>query len=684
MAVVGIPTALGAATEVVPDLPRPLPCAVVVMEAATLDKDLAGGLIVVAVRTSAPEVTTPPRKRGARAAASAAQAAVPSATRGQARPHRSPTIHAARRIDEAIVLPVRATPEDDVASLVVAGGAAIRRPIRRGLATPPTEAAAAAGRSLLPVVDRAVPATPTTRVLASLGPSRVPVPGPHGALRVALAATQAAPRVPVHEEAASRVVPALVPAIGILLPTKALDGPNDAMADGVVPTGWRRAATTTNGRLGRPVAAPSASVLPAAQVARLGIRPAQAWQEARAEVLAPSGQEAVRLDARTHEAVVARAVVVELEVLPKVPRAAVLEGLREVIPRRPSATSAAIVDAEVARVRVVVTTVQHTARARLVGAQVPEGPRPIAPAVTRLQVPTGPLRAVTISLRPAPPRLEVALRATPLAGLAIAAVPARGGPVGTTGVLRAQVPTPIATTGRPTNGALLGVRAPLQPYVGVLRLATKAGQAIPVVEVARHVGPRPLGPSPAQALHVQALTAMATGVRLPYVGQTAATIGPAVRHANGAAEGRPLVVPLARAAGHGAPTEETLPEVLTTKGPRLPSTTVPFRTRRTRGVPSTLVVRTPHVPASIATALAGGTGPVALPPSEAALPPVPVPRRQGLQADATTGREVLRPSAVDVVLEAEDAAPRELAPSPLVAARMAVDFEVVPAGRAHP
>lgn len=97
------------------------------------------------------------------------------------------------------------------------------------------------------------------------------------------------------------------------------------------------------------------------------------------------------MDARAHEAVLARAVVVELEVVPVVPRAPVLKGLREVVPRRPTATSATIVDAEVAGVRVVVTTVRHTARARLVGAQVPEGPRPVAPAVTRLQVPTGPL-----------------------------------------------------------------------------------------------------------------------------------------------------------------------------------------------------------------------------------------------------------------------------------------------------
>lgn len=63
------------------------------------------------------------------------------------------------------------------------------------------------------------------------------------------------------------MVPALVPALGVLLPTKALDGPDDTVANGVVPTSRRRAAATPNGRIGRPVTAPRAGVLPAAQAA---------------------------------------------------------------------------------------------------------------------------------------------------------------------------------------------------------------------------------------------------------------------------------------------------------------------------------------------------------------------------------------------------------------------------------
>lgn len=210
--------------------------------------------------------------------------------------------------------------------------------------------------------------------------------------------------------------------------------------------------------------------------------------------------------------------------------------------------------------------------------------------------------------------------------------------------------------------------------MGVFRLATKAGQAIPVVEVARDVGPRVVRPPSAQALDVQALAAVATGVGLPHVGEAATAIGPTIRHADGATEGRPLVVPLARAAGHGAPTEEALPEVLTAKGPRVPSAAVPFRTRGARGVPAPLVVGTPHVPTPVAAIVESGTGPVAVPSGETAVPPIPVARREGLQANAATGRKVLSPSAVDVVLEAEDATPREFATSPLVATRVAFDL----------
>lgn len=189
-----------------------------------------------------------------------------------------------------------------------------------------------------------------------------------------------------------------------------------------------------------------------------------------------------------------------LEVVPILPRVAIREGLRAVVPFGTTRPSTAIVDATIARLPLVVATVRHTVPTGLVGAQVPEGPRPIIPKVARLLVPAGPLRPMAIGLRPTTPGLEVATRPTSLAGLTIAAVPARGGTARPTGVLRAQVPAPFVAIGRPTDGTLVGVLPTQVPYVGVLRLATKAGQAFPIDVVARHVGPGPLGPSPAQAL----------------------------------------------------------------------------------------------------------------------------------------------------------------------------------------
>lgn len=62
VAVVGVRTALGAATQLLPDLPGPFPCAVMLMQAAPLAEDLPYGQVVVAVGASAPEVATPPRK----------------------------------------------------------------------------------------------------------------------------------------------------------------------------------------------------------------------------------------------------------------------------------------------------------------------------------------------------------------------------------------------------------------------------------------------------------------------------------------------------------------------------------------------------------------------------------------------------------------------------------------------
>lgn len=256
-----------------------------------------------------------------------------------------------------------------------------------------------------------------------------------------------------------------------------------------------------------------------------------------------------------------------LEVVPVLPRVAIREGLRAVVPLGPPRPTAAVVDAATTRLPLVVATVGHTVLTGLVRTQVPEGPGPIVPEVARLLVPAGPLRPIAVGLRATAPGLEVATRPTTLTGLAVAAIPARCGAARPTGVLRAQVPAPFVAIGRPTDGALVSGVPPQVADVGVLRLTTKASQAFPIDVVARHVGPGSLEPSPAQALDAKALAALATGARLPYVGKAATTIGPALRHADGPTEGLPVVVPLRPSAANGAATEETLPEVRPAEGP---------------------------------------------------------------------------------------------------------------------
>lgn len=160
------------------------------MEPTALDKDLVVGLVVVTVGPSATEVATPTREGRTGATAAAAEAAIPSAPRCQARPHRGPAIHAARRVDKAVVLPVRPASEDDVATVVATREPTVRRAIRRRIAATPTEAAATTGRLVRPVVDRAVPALAATRLDAPLGTPGVPFPTRHGARRPTPATSQ--------------------------------------------------------------------------------------------------------------------------------------------------------------------------------------------------------------------------------------------------------------------------------------------------------------------------------------------------------------------------------------------------------------------------------------------------------------------------------------------------------------
>lgn len=150
VSVVNVLTTLGATASVVPDLPGPFPCTVMVMKTTLVDEDLSFGLVVVAVGAGATEVTAPSREGRTRAATTTAQAAIPSATRSQALAHRSPTVHVAGGIDEAVVLPVRPTPEANEAPMVSARRRAMGAAVVEGLAASRAKAPAATAGCILP------------------------------------------------------------------------------------------------------------------------------------------------------------------------------------------------------------------------------------------------------------------------------------------------------------------------------------------------------------------------------------------------------------------------------------------------------------------------------------------------------------------------------------------------------
>lgn len=464
MAVVGVRTALGAATQLLPDLPGPFPCAVMLMQAAPLAEDLPYGQVVVAVGASAPEVATPPRKRCTRPAAVMAQAAIPSAPRRQTLAHRSPTIHAARSINEAVVLPVRATSEAHVRQLVSASGVPMGPTTVEGLAAPqPRKAAAAAGK-LLPLSERALPTLAVAleaAVAASspLRPSRSPSPARNSEARVPRASPSLTAGLPLHGAPAARFVASLVVPARISMVAEALDGPKAAKPNVLVPAGRGRAAAAVEGGPGLTIAPALPEVRAGAPSPALGARSAMPlpWQEPRPEVLTPSREDTVRVHARTNEPIPKRPASPRVEVVPILPRVAVLQGLREVGPLGPTSTGATSVDAQATILPVVVPAVRHASPTGLARAQLLQGPRALSAPITRLQLPAGPLREVAISLRTPSPRLEVASGPTSLAGLAITAIPARRGAVRPASVLRTQVPTALAAARLPTDGSLLGV-----------------------------------------------------------------------------------------------------------------------------------------------------------------------------------------------------------------------------------
>lgn len=221
------------------------------------------------------------------------------------------------------------------------------------------------------------------------------------------------------------MAPILVPRrIGVL--AEPLDGAHAAKPDVLVPISRARPAAPLEGRTGLTARAIVPEVRPSASSATLascgGL--ALAWQEARPEVLTPRGEDAVRVDVGAHEAIPEPAVGPRVEPVPGVPRAPVLQGLREVIPFGTTSSRTARINAQVTRLPMVVATMGDAGPAGLIRTQVQEGPRALSAPLTRLQLPTGSFRKAPISLRAPSPRLEVPSSPTPLAGLAIAAIPA--------------------------------------------------------------------------------------------------------------------------------------------------------------------------------------------------------------------------------------------------------------------
>lgn len=176
VAVVGVRPTLGTAAELLADLPCPFPCAVMLMQTATLAQDLPMRQVIVAVGAGATKVAPSPRQGRARPAAVAPQAAIPSAPRRQPLAHRGPAIHGTRRINGVVVLPVQPPVEAEEAGLVSPGGAAGGLPVVEGLTAPLAEEAAPPARVLLPLGEGAFPTGPITVDPAAPPPSPIGAP----------------------------------------------------------------------------------------------------------------------------------------------------------------------------------------------------------------------------------------------------------------------------------------------------------------------------------------------------------------------------------------------------------------------------------------------------------------------------------------------------------------------------
>lgn len=177
--------------------------------------------------------------------------------------------------------------------------------------------------------------------------------------------------------------------------------------------------------------------------------------------------------------------------------------------------------------------------------------------------------------------------------------------------------------------------------MGVLRLATKPGQASAVTLLTR----RP--PVASACKNAQAVATMPTCARLPYVGQPPASVSPPVRFAVGAAKGPPSTLPMRAPAADGAAAEKARTQVLAPIGPQVPPAFRAVRTRGPRVIPTPSSVGASHVPATLAAKLESRAMLSKLPSKRATLLVSAPTGRLALQANATTRGKLLGPSASD-------------------------------------
>lgn len=158
--------------------------------------------------------------------------------------------------------------------------------------------------------------------------------------------------------------------------------------------------------------------------------------------------------------------------------------------------------------------------------------------------------------------------------------------------------------------------------------------------------------------------ATATAIRIPYVCRLEASIASPMFPSIGTAKGTIATCTITYATKNGTSTEESLPKGTSSKIPILPTILVPTKSRPTWIILPTSLLRTSHVPTTLATIVKCGTCIAPIPSIAAAILPFSKTWRATLQANTMSGSKFLRPCAIDELQETSDTRPWILA-SPL-------------------